>query len=127
MQRKVILAAVNYQSHQPEYTALNQRIVNRASWLAEKYSAQWYVVNAYHGMEDYPDYELIRKATGLPFTKILIEEGKPEKVVSAAATHVNADLVMIGTRNSDDLASSFRRNTAEKVLMQLNRDMIVVN
>lgn len=127
MQRKVILAAVNFQSPFPEYTALNDRIVRRARWLADKYDAALYVVNAWQSMEDYPDYEDIRKATDLPFGQILIEEGRPERVVSEAARRVNADLVMIGTRNSRDHDGLFRRNTAEKVLMSLNRDMIVVN
>ena len=127
MQRKVILAAVNFQSPFPEYTALNTRIVTRALWLANKYGAELYVVNAWQSMDDYPDYEDIRKATGLPFGQILIEEGRPEKVVSEVARRVNADLVMIGTRNSEDHDGLFRRNTAEKVLMNLNRDMIVVN
>ena len=127
MQRQVILAAVNFQSKHPEYTALNQRIIKRATWLANKYSAQLHVVNAYQGLEDHPDFDEIRKATGLPFYRIRIMEGKPEKVVSSIAQEVNADLVMIGTRNSHDLQSRFRRNTAEKVLMELNRDMMVVN
>jgi len=126
MQRKVLLAAVNYQSFLPEYTRLNNSIVNRAIWLAEKYEAKLYIVNAYNSMEDYPDFEMIRKITGLPLDNIIVERGNPEKVVTAAALNVNADLVMIGTRNSLD-DSNFRRNTAEKVLMKLNRDMIVVN
>jgi len=127
MQRKVILAAVNFQSPFPEYTELNLRIIKRATWLSEKYGATLYVVNDYSSMNDYPDFEEIKKASGLPFNQIRIEEGKPEKVVSSIAKEVNADLVMIGTRNSHDMESSFRRNTAEKVLMNLNRDMIVVN
>lgn len=127
MQRKVILAAVNFQSPFPEYTALNERILKRGRWLADKYGAELYVVNAWQSMDDYPDYEDIRKASGLPFGRILLEEGRPEKVVSDVARQVNADLVMIGTRNSHDNEGLFRRNTAEKVLMQLNRDMIVVN
>jgi universal stress protein E len=127
MQRKVILAAVNFQSPFPEYTELNKRILARAKWIAERYGARLYVVNAYTGSEDYPDYEEIRKACGLPFEQIRIEEGKPEKAVSAVARDINADLVMIGTRNTHDSLGLFRRNTAEKVLMALNRDMIVVN
>lgn len=128
MRRKVILAAVNFQSQFPEYTELNRRIIIRARWLADKYGAQLYVVNAYNGqIDDYPDFDYISKVSGLPFEKIRIQEGKPEKVVSSIAKEIDADLVLIGTRNSHDPNSRFRRNTAEKVLMNLNRDMVVVN
>lgn len=127
MKRKVVLAAVNFQSPFPEYMELNKRILKRATWIASRYGAELYVVNAYDSAYDYPDFDEIKKASQLPFYRIRIEEGKPEKVVSRVAAEVGADLVMIGTRNSRDIESRFRRNTAEKVLMHLNRDMIVVN
>lgn len=125
--RKNILAAVNFQSPFPEYTELNKKILKRASWLAEKYEAELSVVNGYESMMDYPDHNKIMQESGVAHKDIYLEEGRPENAVARVAEKIGADLVVIGTRNTHDVESKFRRNTAEKVLMKLNTDVIVLN
>ena len=125
--RRKILAAVNFQSPFPEYTELNVKIIKRAKWLAKKYGAELFIVNAYESMMDYPDHDKILKESGLLYKNIYLKEGRPEHVVMSIADKISADLVIIGTRNTHDVESRFRRNTAEKVLMKLNTDVIVIN
>ncbi len=125
--RKVILAAVNFQSNSPDYRSLNRRIIERAKWLEAKYDARLYVVNAYEDLMDYPDYEKLQEAAGLEYERIRILSGAPEKVIVNVARNLEADLILIGTRNSHDATGKYRRNTAEKILAALNTDMIVIN
>ena len=125
--RNRLLAAVNFQSVYPEYVELNRRILERALWLSEKHGAELYVVNAYESMDDYPDFEKIQEQSGLPHDHIKLVEGSPEKVLASTAKELGIDLLLIGTRNSTDIASKFRRNTAEKVSASLHTDIMVLN
>ena len=122
-----ILAAVNFQSPYPEYAELNKRILERGRWLSEKYGAELHVVNTYEGMSDYPDVEKIKAESGLDSGHIHVKESsKLEKTVSELSSEIDADLVLIGTRNSHDIASKFRHNTAERVASNLKVDTLVI-
>lgn len=124
--RQHILAAVNFQSPYSEYSELNKRIIERGQWLAKSYKAKLTIVNAYEDMSDYPDVEKIMNISGLGREDIQIETGSADDVVAEVGSMLGVDLVLIGTRNTHDIATLYRGNTAEKVAAKVGSDVMVV-
>jgi len=124
---KCILASVNMQTEDPEFQALNEKILNRGKTLAKFYGAEFHVVNAYKGAEDFPDRERIQLMTDLPRENIHRDMGRAEDIISGVVTKVNADLVILGTKAGRGLRPSLRGNVNEKVIDKLKVDVIALN
>ena len=124
---KCVLASVNIQTEDPEYQALNEKILNRGKTLAKFYGAEFHVVNAYTGTEDFPDRDRIQRMTDLPREHIHRDMGRAEDIISGVATKVNADLVILGTKARQGLLGSMQGNVSEKVIDKLTVDVIVLN
>jgi universal stress protein E len=122
-----ILASVNIQSQDPERQALNEKILNRGKTLAKFYGAKFHVVNSYKSAEDFPDRERIQLMTDLPRENIHRDMGRPEDIISAVVTKVNADLVILGTKARQGLRTSLRSNVSEKIIDKLTVDVIALN
>ncbi len=126
-QRKVILAAVNFQAARDEQKELNARLLEAAKFYAERYSAELHVVNAYIDSLNYPDRGKLARETGLPAERIHVRQGYTDEVVSAVAKDVSADLVVMGTLGQNGMVSARRGNTAERVIAGLDMDVMVLN
>ncbi len=126
-QRKVILAAVNFQALREKQKILNSNILKRGAWLAENYGAEFHVVNAYLDSMNYPDRGKLAKATGLPSKFIHVVKGYTDEAVAKTAKKLKADLVVMGTLGQTGLTSTRRGNTAERVISALDVDVAVVN
>ena len=124
---KCILASINIQTNDPEYEALNQKILARGKELAEFYSAEYHIVNAYKSSEDFPDRDRIQHMADLPRENIHRDMGKPEDVISATVEKVGADLVILGTKARHGLRATLRGNTSEKVMDKLAVDVMALN
>ena len=124
---KCILAAVNIQTEDPEYQALNKKILNRGKTLAKFYGAEFHVVNAYKSADDFPDRDRIQRMTDLPRENIHRDMGRADDIVSGVATKVNADLVILGITARQGLGVSLRGNVSEKVIDKLTVDVIALN
>jgi len=121
-----ILAAVNTQATDPVHKALNERILERGKYLAEYFAADFHVVNAYKGSEDFPDRELIGRMTGLPREKIHRDMGKPEDVIAGIAEMVNADMVVLGISARRGLSAAFSGHTTEGVMEKITVDVVAL-
>ncbi len=122
-----ILAAVNTQATDDAHKALNQRILERGKFLAEHFEADFHVVNAYKGSEDFPDRELIKRMTGLPRENIHRDMGKPDEVIADIVSQVNADMVVLGFSPRKGLTAKFSSHTSEGVMEKITVDVVALN
>jgi len=126
-QRKVILAAVNFQAKRDVQRELNKIILEQARHYAELYDAELHVVNAYLDSMNYPDRGRLVRETGLKQDRIHVDNGYTSEVVSATANRISADLVIMGTLGQNGMRTSRRGNTAERLIAALDDDVMVIN
>lgn len=125
--RKTVLAAINFQAETDVQKQLNQHIIARSQRVAERYSADLHVVNAYRESYRYPDMSTIMRETGLPSSNVHIEFGYTDEVIALIAARVDADLVVLGTLGVNGRQRALRGNTAERVLSVLDVDTMILN
>lgn len=126
-QRKTVLAALNMLTNNPRYEELNRKILARGQWMANRYNADFHVVNAYSDSLHYPDRGQIARRTGLVPESIHIKRGEPETVIAETARELSADVVVIGTQARQGVLGLMRGNTSEKVLDKLSQDVMTLN
>lgn len=126
-QRKVILAAVNFQAERDVQIELNKKIISQAKLYADVYDADLHVINGYMDSMTYPDRAKIINETGLPNDKIHVENGYTSDVVSALADKINADLIIMGTLGQNGMTKTRRGNTAERLIAAVDTDVMVIN
>ena len=127
-QRKVILAAVNFQATTETQREINKMIIERGHEVAKNYNAEFHVVNAYRDSLNYPDRGKLAHATKLPAAKIHVREGYTSEAVAEVAEEISADLVIMGTLGQNGRTRTLRRgNTAERVIAALKTDVMVFN
>src|SRR5690606_35851385 len=82
--RRKIVAAVNIQKEDDNqrYAVLNNKILTQGQHIAEKYGAEFYVVNAYKDSLHFPNREGLLKRTGLPTDRVHVEQGDPADVIA---------------------------------------------
>ncbi|SHF89194.1 Universal stress protein family protein [Microbulbifer donghaiensis] len=129
--RKVVLATVNYQAKTHEQRQLNRQISERAKYIAANYDAELHLVNAFLDSMRYPDRGALAKLadkTGVPTHRIHVKRGYTSDVVEEVAREIDADVVVMGTLNQYGATGSLLRgNTAERVIGQLDVDVMVCN
>ena len=126
-QRKVILAAANFQAHRDVQIELNKKIIAQAKHFADVYGADVHVINGYMDSMTYPDRAKIINETGLPNEKIHVENGYTSDVVSVLAAKINADLIIMGTLGQNGMTKTRRGNTAERLIAAVDTDVMVIN
>ena len=122
--RAIILAAVNIQSHKPEYQRLNELIIERCKWVATNYSADLQVVNAYKDSLNYPDRTQLAQMSEVDTAKIHVKAGDPDAVIADTAKQIGADLVVIGLAKR---SSRWRGHTSGKIITRISCDILVLN
>ncbi|WP_111643081.1 universal stress protein [Marinimicrobium alkaliphilum] len=126
-QRKVILAAVNFQARRDVQRELNTIIIEQARHYAEVYGAELHVVNAYLDSMLYPDRGRLAKETQTPSERIHVKNGYSSDVIAQVAEEINADLVVMGTLGQTGMLKTRRGNTAERIIAALDDDVMVIN
>ena len=123
-QRKIVLAAVNFQSHKPEYQRLNKLIIGRAQWMAASYGAELHVVNAYEDSLNYPDRAKLASETKVDTANIHVRIGDPDQVIADVAKEIDADVLVIGTRGR---SNRWKGNTIERIITKVNCDILSIH
>ena len=126
-QRKIVLAAVNFQATRDAQKELNQKILKQGKTTADNYGAEFHVVNAYIDSMLYPDRGKLAKETGLPAERIHVKPGYTDEVVSALAEELEADLLVMGTLGQTGKTKTRRGNTAARVIAAMDVDVMVFN
>ncbi len=119
--RKVLLAALNVQSHKPEHQKLNESTLVRARGMASLFGAELHVVNAYEDSLNYPDRSQLVAMTGVDSANIHVMAGETDDVIRQVATKINADLLILGTRPRPN---RWRGTTAERIITRLDCDIM---
>ncbi|MEH6909694.1 MAG: universal stress protein [Oceanicoccus sp.] len=127
VQRKTVLAAVKMQDKSQAYTELNEKIVARGKWMAERYGADFHVVNAFSDSVNYPDRGTMVRKIDIQPEKIHVHQGSPEDVVAEVAAEINADIVVIGTLKRRGMKLAMRGNTSERVMSKIKQDVMTLN
>ncbi len=125
--RENILAAVNMQTADDEYDALNRKVLLHGQMLADFYDAKLHVVNAYFDSEDYPDRDKVKRIVDIDRQDIHVDMGKPEEIIAKVTENVQADLVVMGTMSRRGIRATLRRNTSEKIIENLTVDVLTLN
>lgn len=120
-QRKVLLAALNIQSHKPEHQQLNESTLVRAKGMASLFGAELHVVNAYEDSLNYPDRSQLAAMTGIDTANIHVLAGETDDVIRKVAKDINADLLILGTRPRPN---RWRGTTAERIITRLDCDIM---
>lgn len=126
-ERKVVLAAVNFQATKEEQKELNAKILDRAKWVAESHGATLHLVNGYLDSMNYPDRGKLANQSGVDTDKIHVMQGYTNEVVAETAKSVEADVVVMGTLGQTGKRKTRRGNTAERVIAGLDVDTIVIS
>lgn len=127
LKRKNILAAVNTQTDDPRYSALNEKIVAYSTLLAEKYNAEKHVVNGYEDSMDYPDRAKLIQSTGTKQENIHVKQGSPSEIIANISKEIDADIVVIGTLARRGVMAAMRGNKSEDIIRELSCDVMVLN
>ena len=125
--RSVVLAAVRMQSTDESYQQLNEKILAIGGNNAERYGADFHLVNAYSDSLQFPDRGKIVRDTGIASENVHIRLGAPEDVVAEVAEEINADLVVLGTMKRRGMNLAMRGNTSERVMAKIVQDIMTVN
>lgn len=126
-QRQVVLAAVKMQDTSPEYVDLCDKVITRGKWMAERYGADFHVVNAYADSLSYPDRGNMVRKLGMPSEKIHVCQGAPDEVVAEVAHEIHADIIVVGTLRRRGLMQAMRGNTSEQVMSRVPQDIMTLN
>ncbi len=126
--RRRVLAAVNFQATEDRQKALNERILGHAKRVANLYTADLHVVNAYLDTLHYPDRGRLVNDSGLSSNRIHVHQGYTNEIVADVVEDIGADMLVIGTLNQRGSTGSFRRgNTTTRILGAVDIDTLVVN
>ncbi|MDG1996554.1 MAG: universal stress protein [Emcibacteraceae bacterium] len=127
IERNTILAAVNMQTDNPRYAELNEKILGFSALLADKYKAEKHIVNGYEDGMAYPDRAKLLKETDTKQENIHVKKGGPRAIISEVAKEIDADIVVIGTLARKGVMAAMRGNKSERIIRELNCDVMVLN
>ncbi len=126
-QRKVVLAAVNFQARRPRQKELNKSILTKGRMLAKSYDADFHVINAYMDSMSYPDRGILAREAELKSSKIHVVQGYTDEVIGKVARELSADVVVVGTLGQSGQVKNLRGNTVERVISAIEVDVVIVN
>ena len=121
-----VLAAIDISSDNENYGQLNDTILSFCQRYVGGKGAEIYFVNAYKDLAGRPDRGTLIRTCGIEGDKVLIEMGNPDKVIVEQAAKLGVNLVVIGNSARTGLSALLKSNTAEKVLDQLNCDLLAL-
>ncbi len=135
-----ILAAVAMNNRDPEHEILNNTIVTEAQRLARATGFELHLVSVHYERADIANVlnilveedasfeDVIAERFGVPPAHVHIKEDPYAKnAIIDTAREVAADVLVIGTIARKGLQGALLGNTAEKVLDELDIDILTVN
>lgn len=137
---QTLVAALALDTEDPAHHRLNNAIMTQAQRLAQATQSTLHIVAALENKSDIADAlkivdsdeeqsheELISARFGIDESRIHIEKGKARDIITKAASQLRADALIIGTVARQGIPGVLLGNTAEKILDQLEMDILVVN
>ena len=123
-QRKVVMAAIKTQD--PKFAARNRKTIESTKALAEFYGAKLHLVNAYVDQANFPDRAKIIKDTGVPNDQIHIMAGNIEDVLLTVSKKIKADLLVLAPEHRTGFAAALRGSTINKIIRNIDCDVLAI-
>jgi universal stress protein E len=143
------LVAVNLASEEPHHDALNQKLIQETTVLAEMVNhTEVHLVGAYpitpiNIAIELPDFDpsvyndairgqhlvamkALRQKFSISEEFTHVAKGLPEEVIPDIAAHLGAGIVVLGTIGRTGLSAAFLGNTAEQVIDHLRCDLLAI-
>lgn len=121
-----VLAAIDTRVEKNAYEQLNANILDFCSRYMIMDNAELHFVNAHADLPDRPDKGALVRAFGVAADKIHIKMGEPDDVIVETAKTLGVNLVVIGNSARSGLSALINTNTAEKILDELDCDLLAL-
>lgn len=134
-----ILAALAIDKQDPEHDLLNNSIVTEAQRLAQATGFDLHLVASHYERadiatvlnilsdEDTSFEDVIAERYGVPSGHVHIKEAQAKEAIIDTAKEVGADVLVMGTIARKGIKGALLGNTAEKVLDELDIDILTVS
>jgi len=137
-----VLAAVAIEKGNKDHSGLNNRIVSQAKKITRGANSELHIVAALQDQQNLEklldlhinkekgirtEQELIAERFGVEPAMVHVKQGAPDKVIVAAARELGVQALILGTKARKGLKGALLGNTAEKILDQLEVDVLVIN
>lgn len=123
--RKVV-AALDIRGGEEKYGKLNENILTFCQRYIGSDSADVHFVSAHKDLADRPDRGTLLRTCGVDSDKVHIKLGDPDDVIVESAVSLGGNLVVIGNSARSGLSALVKSNTAEKVLDELQCDLLAL-
>ena len=121
-----MLAAIDIGSDNENYGELNETILSFCQRYIGNEDAEIYFLNAHKDLASRPDRGTLIRTCGVEGDRVLIEMENPDKAILKHAGELGVNLVVIGNSARSGLSALMKSNTAEKVLDQLECDLLAL-
>ncbi|PLW70274.1 universal stress protein [Pseudohalioglobus lutimaris] len=123
---QTVLAALDTRGDQEAYRTLNQKILDMCREFFEQTDTEVHYVSAHKDLPSRPDRGSLVRACGVPGERVHIVMDEAHDAIIKTAKELQAGLVVMGTSARSGLSAMLNSNTAEKVLDQLECDLLVM-
>jgi universal stress protein E len=121
-----VLAAIDIGSGKEGYGEMNDTILKFCQRYIGSDQAEISFINAHKDLPSRPDRGTLIRTCGVDVDRIFIEMGNPDEVIVKKAEEQDVNLVVIGNSARSGLSALVKGNTAEKVLDQLECDLLAL-
>jgi universal stress protein E len=139
---RTALAAIALEDNDLKHDTLNNHVVAQARKLCDSTGAELHTVSALEGapnigqilkiLEDHDEEklsgeEMIARSFGIDHEAVHIDYGPAKAVIAETAKSIDADVLVIGTVARSGLSGAIVGNTCEKVLAEVDLDVLTVS
>ena len=121
-----VLAAVDLRGDKDSYEDINANILDFCRRFVDAEHSEVHFINAHKDLSTRPDRGSMIRACGVEGDKVHIKMGEASKAIVETAKELDANLVVIGNSARSGLSAAVNSNTAEKILDELECDLLTM-
>lgn len=121
-----ILAALDTRGDQESYRTLNQKILDMCREFFDQTDTVVHYISAYKELSERPDRGSLIRACEVPGEQVHIVMDEAHDAIVKTAAEVGAGMVVMGTSARSGLSAMLNSNAAEKVLDEIECDLLVM-
>ncbi|MDH4048705.1 MAG: universal stress protein [Gammaproteobacteria bacterium] len=124
---KKVLVAVDFNATDASHTALNEAIMDLGKRIrGEDGKIELHSISAYPESDKFVHPTDVAKVLGITRSQAHVRQGSAAEVIPDMANRIGADLVVVGSVGRRGLSGITVGNTAEKILMDIDADVLVI-
>jgi universal stress protein E len=124
--RKALAAVDLRREGKDSYEKINENIFKFCERFVGTQDAEVHFVNAHKDLPSRPDRGSMIRACGVDGAYVHIKMGEPSKAIVETAKELNVNLVVIGNSTRSGLSAVVNNNTAEKIVDELECDLLAI-